>query len=134
MKDTAYKIAVITALLFACLAPATSFAKDKHKHKHDHDKSGIIGQIVQMPGPWHIRIDTKKDKLIEDIVADEDGFFKVDLDPGTYLLTPFFPPAPGDTAELIGATQSVTVEKKEFTEVELLIVQGPDMPLVYEPN
>jgi hypothetical protein len=125
MKNTTFKLVMIGALLFACLMPVTSFAKDKHKHKHDPDKSGIIGQIVQMPGPWYIRIDTKKDKLVEVIQAEQDGSFDVDLKPGTYILTPFFSSVDG-TAELVGVTATVTVEKKEFTEVELFILHGPD--------
>jgi hypothetical protein len=123
MKNTTCKLAIIGALLFACLVPVTSLARDNHKH--DHGKSGVIGQIVQLPGPWHIRIDTEPDTLVEDIQAEEDGSFEVDLKPGTYLLTPFFPSIDG-TAELVGVTQTVTVQKKEFTTVELLIVHGPD--------
>ena len=123
MKNITCKLAIIGALLITCLAPATSFARDKHKN--NNDKSGIIGQIEELPGPWHIRIVTEKDVFVEDIQADESGSFKVALPPGTYLLTPFFPSIDG-TAQLVGVTETVTVEKKQFTTVELFIVHGPE--------
>lgn len=124
MKNPTSKLTIIAALLFACLAPAHSFAKDKDKHE-GKGKSGIVGQVAMLIGQWHIRIDTEKDEFIEDIQADEFGRFKVDLKPGTYILTPFFPSLDGG-GELVGVAQSVTVEKKDFTSVVLLIVHGPE--------
>lgn len=123
MKNIIAKLVVGNVLLFACLAPNASFAGDKVKH--EPRKSGIIGQVVQLPGPWDIRIVTEDDTLVTDIQADDDGAFEVDLKPGTYILTPFFPSIDG-TAELVGVAATVTVEKKEFTTVELDIVHGPE--------
>ncbi len=122
MKNITIKLAIVGALLFACLAPATSSAGDKPKH--NNGKSGIVGHVVELVGPWHIRIVTETGEFVEDIQADQFGAFKVDLRPGTYRLTPFFPSLDGGGA-LIGATQTVIVEKKQFTTVELLIVNGP---------
>ena len=124
MKNSAYKLTLALALLSAFLAPITSFARTKHMP--DQHKSGIIGQVVQLPGPWHIRIDTLENQFVEDIQANDDGSFDVDLKPGTYLLTPFFPAVGSDTAELVGVTATVTVNKKRFTTVELFIVHGPE--------
>jgi hypothetical protein len=112
MKNTACKLTLAAALLFACFAPITSLARNQHAHQ----KSGIIGQVVQLPGPWHIRIDTIENQFVEDILANDDGSFDVDLKPGTYLLTPFFPSIDG-TAELVGVTATVTVNKSNLQQL-----------------
>lgn len=125
MKNIPHRLVVIIAVLFTCLATATSFASDKNNPVAGNGKSGIIGRIGELPGPWHIHIDTGNGKFVEDIQADNYGSFQVDLKPGTYLLTPFFPSLDG-TAQLVGVTTAVTVEKKQFTTAILPIVQGPE--------
>jgi len=124
---------LLCALLIAGLPPLSHAEANRPCHepaekKHDRSGiSGIIGQIVELPGPWHIRIlkeKKKDDKLIADIQADLDGSFEVDLKPGTYILTPYFPSLEG-SGVLLGASTTVVVEKKEFTIVVLPIVNGP---------
>lgn len=116
MKNITTKLIVCAALFIGCLLPVTTQAKDDH--------SGIIGQIEELPGPWHVRIVAANGGFVADILADDSGSFVVDLKPGDYILTPFFPSIDG-TAQLVGVSTPVTVDKKAFTTAELPIVNGP---------
>lgn len=118
---------ICAALFFGCLLPASSQAGE---HKKNHE-SGIIGQIEQLPGPWNIRITLKNGRFLEDIQADDDGAFEVELKSGTYILTPYILSLDGK-GELIGASTPVIVRKKAFTPAELPILIGPSMPTVNE--
>ncbi len=116
MKKTTVKFIVCAALFIGCLLPVATQAKD--------DKSGIIGHIVELVGPWHIHIVQGNGRFVADIQADDSGLFVVDLKPGAYILTPFFPSIDGG-GELVGVSTTVTVDKKAFTTAELPIVNGP---------
>lgn len=120
MKNITHKFAICAALLFGCLLPVATQAQDNQ----GHNQSGIVGQIEQAPGPWHIRIVTGDGRFVADIQADDSGFFEVNLKPGTYILTPYFPSVDGSGA-LLGASTTVPVEKKTFTAAELPVVIGP---------
>ncbi len=124
MKPIIRRLAIFAALLFGCLLPTAMQAQDNK----GHHQSGIIGQIEQVPGPWSIWIVTSDGNFVADIQADDTGFFEVDLKPGTYILTPFIlpiAPAADGIHPLVGASTSVTVDKKSFTTAELPIVIGP---------
>ena len=116
MKIFTTKFIVCAALLIGCLLPVAAQAKDDH--------SGIVGQIEELPGPWHIHIVEANGRFVADIQADDSGSFVVDLKPGAYILTPYFPSIDG-TGTLVGASTPVTVDKKAFTTAELPIVNGP---------
>ena len=120
MKSITHKLAICAALLFACLLPVATQAQDNQ----GHHQSGIIGQIEQVSGPWDIWIVTGDGKFVTDIQADDSGLFKVDLKPGTFVLTPYIPSIDGSGA-LLGVSTTVTVEKKTFTAVVLPVVNGP---------
>ena len=62
-------------------------------------------------------------KLVADIQTGEDGEFVVNLKPGTYHLMPFLVTEGYPVA--IGPSVQVTVEKKDFTVVELSVIFGP---------
>ena len=120
MKNITSKFIVCAALFIGCLLPVATPAKDNQ----GHHQSGIIGQIEQVPGPWDVRIVTGDGKFVADIQADDSGFFEVNLKPGTYILTPYIL-STGGTGALLGASTTVTVDKKGFTVAELPIVNGP---------
>lgn len=120
MKSITHKLAISAALLFGCPLPVTTQAQDNQAHH----QSGIIGQIVQVPGPWDVRIVTEGGKFVADIQADNSGLLEVELQPGAYVLTPFIPAIDG-TGFLVGVATTVTVEKKTFTTAELPVVNGP---------
>jgi hypothetical protein len=120
MKKSTHKFAICAALLIGCLLPAATRAQQNQ----GHHQSGIIGQIEQVPGPWNVRIVSGEGKFVGDIQAADNGFFEVDLKPGTYVLTPYILSIDG-TGALLGVSTTVSVEKKEFTTVELPVVHGP---------
>jgi hypothetical protein len=120
MKKIVCVLTISATLLFGFL-PLASQAKEKPKHK----ESGIIGQVEEFPGPWNIHIVSKKGKLLENIQANDSGYFEVELKPGTYVLTPYFTSIDG-TGELVGASTTVIVYKKEFTSADLPILNGPE--------
>jgi hypothetical protein len=117
MKSIKSKLIAWIGVLSVCLLPIGTQAAGHHQ-------SGIIGQIEQVPGPWNVRVVSESGKLVANIQADENGFFEADLKPGTYVLTPYILSIDGSGA-LLGVSTPVAVEKKEFTTVELPILNGP---------
>ena len=101
-----------------------------------HHQSGVVGQVVwaeQDPSPFHsfVSVVTDSGKPVTALETDANGAFRVALKPGTYLLTPFLPLAPSG-AVVMGQTQRVTVEKKDYTRVvipfTLSIIPFPGWP------
>jgi len=64
-----------------------------------------------------------KGHLLETITPDKEGFFVVDLKPGTYTLVPKNPEPPHIWP--FGYPQEVVVEFKEFTPVTITFIVGP---------
>jgi hypothetical protein len=121
MSSIARRFILTAALTAACLLPGLTRANQ------GHHQSGIIGRVqveqVGLPHLWKVRVSTEAYSLVEDIQTDENGQFVVNLKPGTYHLTPFLGGEEG--AVLVGPSIQATVEKKDFTVVELPLVFGP---------
>lgn len=135
MKQRTHKLVIWAALIIASLLPATVQANGNR----GHHQSGIVGrvQVEQsgLPVHWQVSVSTDCDSIIileaEDdqqvtvLQTEDDGRFVVNLKPGTYRLRPFVPlwfvGVNGDWlyAELAGPPVLVTVDKKDFTVVEL---------------
>jgi len=120
----------ITCRFMGCgvLVIACSLASVTHaKENQGHHQSGIIGRVqaeqFNLPHVWQVRVSTEQHKLVTVVQTDEDGRFVVNLKPGTYHLTPFL--AGEGKARLVGPSIPVTVEKKDFSVVELPLGFGP---------
>jgi hypothetical protein len=122
MKYTMYKF-ISAALLLGCLVPVGMRAQDNR----GHHQSGIIGRVqIEQIGvrlPWQVRVTTVMFEPVAVLPADEDGNFIVNLKPGTYQLNAFVGGNGGAT--LATPPVRVTVEKKDFTIVELPVGFGP---------
>ena len=138
-------------LVIASLLPSTVQASENR----GHHQSGIIGRVqVEQSGlavHWQVSVSTDCDSTIvleaEDnqqvtvLQTEDDGRFAVNLKPGRYRLRPFVPvwfiTVSGEWlyAELAGPPMLVTVDKKDFTVVELPLgwpdywPPGDDFPL-----
>ena len=111
----------ITSLLLGlCLAPFGAAALGHHQ-------SGMIGQttlgeICDLDGncvpnvvPMNVAIYSDTGRFIADIATDENGVFEIALKPGSYILTPYFPPAPPERGFIaLGGPIPVTIDKKEY--------------------
>jgi hypothetical protein len=120
MKNITKNFIIRAALMIVCILPITTQAQNNQ----GHHQSGIIGQIEQVPGPWEVRIVSADGKLVTNIQADNTGSFEVDLKPGTYVLTPYILSLDG-TGALVGVSATVVVGKKQFTMLDLFVVNGP---------
>jgi hypothetical protein len=114
MKDMKTLAVLCVALLIVCSPGATARAEGHHQ-------SGVVGQVVWAeldPNPFYcfVSVVTDSGKAVTALETDANGAFRVALKPGTYLLTPFLPLAPGG-AVAMGQTQRVRVEKKDYTMV-----------------
>lgn len=123
MKNITQIFIVCAAMLFGPLLPASA----QTQGNQGHHQSGVIGRVqveqIALPPLWKVHVSTQTFQLIEDVQTDEGGRFIVNLKPGTYYLTPFLGGDGGGS--LVGPPMLVTVEKKDFTIVELPIFFGP---------
>ncbi|HEY5912044.1 MAG TPA: hypothetical protein VJA21_15680 [Verrucomicrobiae bacterium] len=121
MKNVSGRFLTTAALAVACLLPVATPANQ------GHHQSGIVGRVqveqVRLPHFWQVRVATAAFKLVEDIQTDEDGRFTVNLKAGVYHPAPFLAGEGGGV--LVGPSVQVSVEKKDFTVVELSLVFGP---------
>ena len=120
---------ICVGLLSVCFAQSDKRVEQHqrggpHSRPDAHRQSGITGQVVldsweqvKMPVQCLITVATDSGKLVTTLATDQDGLFDVALKPGTYVLTPYWPPAPNG-ATVIGPSLRVTVEKKDYTVVE----------------
>jgi hypothetical protein len=106
------------------------FPDFRHEDREHHGQSGIVGRVMleQMGArlDWRVRVSTEDHKLVTELEINESGFFKVNLKPGSYILTPFI-------GGLVGPSLAVTVQKNGFASVELPLVLGPQFPWVPTP-
>jgi hypothetical protein len=137
MKKTKTLAVISISLLAACFLQTSTHADGQFRGRispffERHDRSGIIGQVVmatwapseETPVSCMVRITTSTGTVVADVRTTKDGWFIVALIPGTYLLTPHYPPAPGGV--LICPTTTVTVTKRDFVAVELPFSFGPE--------
>ena len=137
MKTTKTLAVIGISLLAACFLQTSAHADGQFRGRispffERHDRSGIIGQVVmatwapseETPVQCMVRITTSTGMVVADVRTTKDGWFIVALNPGTYLLTPHYPPAPGGV--LICPTTTVTVTKRDFIAVELPFSFGPE--------
>jgi hypothetical protein len=135
MRQFTLKLIIWPFLVIASLLPRAVQANENR----GHHQSGIIGRVqVEQSGlavHWQVSVSTDCDSTIVLEAADDeqvtvlqtedDGRFVVNLKPGRYRLRPFVPvwfvSVSGDWlyAELAGPPVLVTVNKKDFTVVEL---------------
>src|SRR5262245_56213102 len=130
MKSIPSKIVLGLSLLVASLQPTPVSAEPGKQTNQGHHQSGIIGRVmvgqIGFRTAWKVRVSTADHQPITVLQSDADGYFAVNLKPGTYWLTPFLGDEGG--AMLIGPSIPVTVKKKDFAVVELPLVFGPYWP------
>ncbi len=143
MKNIKTRLAAWIGLLAVCLLPLGARAAEQQK-------SGIIG-LVETHN-WTVEVYSESNNVDIYVQPDRDGFFKVDLQPGNYVLTPItihlFPPAgPGQVQSNVagvivrGPSRVVKVVKNRFTLVGLptepndfhLPLGSPPLPAGQQP-
>ena len=140
MSNTRLKSIICAAFVFACLRPVAVQA-DGHQ---GHHQSGVVGQafvslsgcvtLGPVPEPCAdaqpmsgtVLVYSEGGRLVTAAVTDEDGFFRVNLKPGDYILTMYIPPqGSGSVGHLEARQTAFTVKKKEFTPTWVLSVFLP---------
>jgi hypothetical protein len=117
--------------LFVCVALTAMSAKGDQ----GHHQSGMVGRVnggaviggptAEVSGvvPDHVRVYSAAGELLVDVLTETQGddlwHFEVFLKPGTYTVLAYVDAAPEDGGAWHTSPIQVTVEKKEFTEVEL---------------
>lgn len=129
MKNIKTRLAAWIGLLAVCLLPIGAGAADQQT-------SGICG-LVEAPN-WHVRVYSEVNNVLVYAQPDREGFFKVDLQPGVYVVTPItiYVPAvgpgqalPNFVMEIPGPSRTVKVAKNRFAFV-VLPVKPNDLPLL----
>jgi predicted amidohydrolase len=121
-------------LLALLLCAQFAFANGHHSGANGHH-SGIAGHVILVicpvvgpegcptrPYQGQFAIYNSKDKLIAEITPDAEGFFVVDLKPGTYTIVPKAPEPPHIWP--FGYPFEVQVVLKEYTPVTV-VFGGP---------
>jgi hypothetical protein len=130
MKNIKMRLITWIGLLAVCLLPIGARAEQ-------HFLSGIIG-LVDATNAWNTIAVSEGRRTIW-VPIDVDGSFKVDLKPGSYVLTPYLIPVyvPGQPfPNLIGFGTSirVMVTRHRFTFVEIPVLRLlPSAPIGYQP-
>ena len=138
MKTYALTAGLLIALLSMSAVPMDSSAKGtresngRHQSK-GHPKSGVVGQSVLNYGEFCVQFGnpatpcsdavsfattvlaySENGELVASVTTDEDGYFKLFLEPGTYILTAYTPPPTGfRVGHVVSVNTIVTVEKKQ---------------------
>jgi hypothetical protein len=117
----AYETDADTAIEAASLAPSPVPPTEAPVKGH----SGIVGWVnmVGLTG-WTVSIASPDGKFLKSVTTDADGYFKVNLARGTYVLTPFFVPHPGPGQPVpnfvaSGPPKTVKVSRNHFAFVVL---------------
>jgi hypothetical protein len=138
MKHTTTIAVIIVSIFFGCFPWARTSAETINRPGLTPNvpgklSSGIIGQVVSATGSASletpvqclISIATTNGTPVEDIPTNREGRFLVTLNPGTYVLIPYYPPGTNGT-QLVGPSVTVTVTKNHFTAVEMGFTFGPE--------
>jgi len=117
----AYETEADTAIQAVSLAPNPAPPTEAPMRGH----SGIIGRfnMGSLTG-WTVSIASADGTFLKSVATDADGYFKVNLAPGIYVLTPFFVPHPGPGQPVpnfvaSGTPKTVKVSRNRFTFVVL---------------
>ncbi len=119
ISNTAGSVTSSNAMLAVWLLPIGAQAAG-------HNQSGIIG-LVETP-KWTVEVLSESNNLAAYLEGDREGLFKMDLQPGNYVLTPFtieWPtvgpgqPTPNIVTLIKGPSKTVKVVKNRFTIVGL---------------
>ncbi len=106
--------------------------EDLRGRHHEHSgQSGIVGRLMlEQMGvrfDWRVRVSTEQFELVKDLDTNDQGYFRVNLKPGKYYVTPFLGGDGGATL-IVSPSVRVVVQKKRFTTVQLPLVFGPIFP------
>jgi hypothetical protein len=120
MKNIVAKLLLCAALL-ACIAPTRVFAGN-----NGHHQSGVTGQVQSqiLFHNWNVLVISDTGKLVADFLTDADGSFQLNLKPGTYVLTAYYPDF-GPYRIVWGTSVEVTIEQKGFETVFLPVTLPP---------
>jgi hypothetical protein len=126
----AYETEPNTPIVAASLAPPPAPLSDTQVH------SGVVGMVQQRNlSGWTVSISTANGTFVKSAQTDDDGYFKVDLTPGAYVLQPLYVPhpAPGQPLPnyiLEGVPRQVRVNRNHFSFVVLNTSPGkiPRLP------
>ena len=119
----AYETQANTPIEAASLAPAVI---DTQPQQH----SGVVGMVQQVnQSGWTVSISTANGTFVKSVPADDDGYFKVDLAPGSYVLQPLYLPQAGPGQPVSGALgagmrKPVRVTRNQFSFVVLNAAPG----------
>jgi len=131
---------LLPVLLALWLTPLGTLAREH--------PSGIIGQTYLgefcdfdgncVPNfvPMNVAIYSDDGRLVADLSTDDDGRFQIILNPGTYILIPYFPKTPELFATAWGGPIPVTIRKKKYTVTVVPYYpysQPPDPPPIIMP-
>lgn len=116
MKSLNSKLAVWIGLFAVCLMPMAAAAAGP---------SGVVGLVEEgsLRG-WTVSVSADNNTFITSVHTDQDGFFRLNLKPGNYVLTPFYVPHPGrgqpvPNFVVMGPSKSVRVANQHFVFVVL---------------
>jgi len=115
----AYETEADTAIEAVSLAPSPALPPEVPGKGH----SGIVGMVSGNQPGWTVSISTNG-TFLKSVKPDGDGYFKVNLAPGTYVLTPLLVPHPGPGQPVpnfiaSGTPKTVKVTRNRFTFVVL---------------
>ncbi len=117
----------IVARIFLCAALLGWIAPPRlQANNNGHHQSGVIGQVQSqiLFHSWTVLVVSDRGKVAADFLTDADGSFQVNLKPGTYVFTAYYPNF-GPYSVVWGTPVEVTVAKKNFATAVLQITLPP---------
>ena len=119
-------------LIVGCLLQTEVYANDSQADWQIQQimrfhTTAIVGEVVyggnwdcsaEKPVKCFVRISTNTGKAIIDINTTRDGWFAGTVAPGTYIVTPYYPPSAKDPG-MVGQPLTVTVTKNSPMAVQL---------------